>query len=288
MRLTPARPALALLAALATLALPSPARAATLRSGLDGYSLTVPDGWQRADQQGVYVLASEAEGGAIVISWAPGLTAEQMRRQAAEGMAIQGVRLTPIGAPQTLAGAAGVAVDLQGVGADGAPFRARAVGVAGQGGGLVVIGLAPPDRIAAVGARVDAIAGSARFFAPERGAVAAISGSVCASSGGGGGYGSAAWAASSRMAFDGAGGASRSSSFAAGGGFQDSAGAYAGGWSGATSGGAEAGSYAVSGERVQIRWADGSMTECTVQQRQGGQITGLRCGDQLWAAGLCG
>lgn len=268
-----------------------PVQAGPLRVPLDGYSLTVPDTWKHAEQAGVHVLGSDTEAGLILISYTAGLNLEAMRAQALAGLVQEGLVLMPTAAPVEMkaGSSSGIRVDLQGRAADGTLVGARAVGVAGPAGGVVVLGLTTAEKAAGLGPRVDSIAASVRFFTPEQGTVAALSGTICTWTGSGGGYGSASYSATSRMHFDGLGRVGSGSTFVASGTFREG-GESAGGWSTAAGGGANnrLGSYAVSGERVSVRWADGGMLECTVGMRQAsGAITELRCGTQLWGAGLC-
>jgi hypothetical protein len=244
------------------------AAAATVGSAVDGWAVTVPDGWQSADQgDGTWVVGSPVETGLVVLSWAPGATFADLQAQAASPLRDGGLVLATVAGPteRSYGAARGVAADYQGAAADGASVAAHAVAIAAPTGGLVVTGLAPAAALPPLSARVDAIAASAVFGPPSRGAVHTLRGALCAPTPGG------SRSEAQRMTFDGAGTVTTSSPFAE-----------------APSSGAPPATYAVSGEAVVVRWPGGAERRCTVAARTAdGLVTALRCADRLWTAASC-
>jgi len=254
---------------------------------MDGWSLTMPDGWKHAEQQGVHALGSDTEAGLILITYTPGLTFEAMLASASSGLNEQGLLLLPMNVPVQgkIGNQNSVTVDLQGKAMDGTTVQSHAVGVAGPSGGLVILGLTTPAQIKNLSDRVDQIARTVSFSAPQLGSVALLQGTVCAWNG------SSSYSATSRMSFDGQGHVSYGSEFSAGGSFKDSTGNVTSDWSvmtGNQNQNSSYGSYAIDQNTVRIRWPNGSEQSCTVHHRAGnGQITELYCGSQLYGAALC-
>jgi hypothetical protein len=91
-----------------------------------------------------------------------------MESQAAAGAAQIGMSLAgpPISAP--MKGGRALVTELVGTAPDGTRLRGRAVGVAGGGGVVAVVGLTTPEKFALLRTRVDALAGSVSFFKPVR------------------------------------------------------------------------------------------------------------------------
>jgi hypothetical protein len=266
---------------------PRAATGARHRAELDGYELRAPAGWKLVDKGGRLLLGSDVEAGLIVAWYAPGLGLVELQQHARRGLDEDGVALRPLGEARGLkvAGGQALAVDLGGQGADGVALQARAVGVVGPRGSVVVVGLTTPDKLAGLGGRVEQVAAAVRFFEPKvpKGNHL-LRGALCHWSGGGGG------SSTRRMSFDGQGRVAWGSEFAASGRFTDSGGQQTGSW-GAMSGNqydpASVGSYAVDGDRVRIRWP-GETQDCSVHFRQAdGRISELKCGERVYGAGLC-
>lgn len=265
-----------LLASLAALA------ADTISSPSDGWTVTVPAGWRYADQAGAWLLGHDTEAGMILVSYSPGGTLAEIRQQAKQGLTELGLapKAPPVEVavgPQTA-----VLVDMIGRAEDGTELHARIGAVAAPGGALVVMGLTTAEHIASLTTRVDALTRSATFRTPERGDVAALRGLLCAWSGG------SVMSRTSRWSFDGAGRVAQGSETVAGGQLTDGLGNQTGAWQAGGQGGGPGGTYSVAGDRVAIRWGDGSESTCAVHLRQSdGRVTELMCGLTLYAAGLC-
>lgn len=249
-----------------------------------GWSATAPDGWKHAEQAGTIVLGHDTEAGMIVVSYSPGTTLDELRQQAKLGLSEDGLALLPKGPPTEFAvgSATAVQVDLSGMAQDGTQIHARVSGVAGPQGALVVLGLTTAEHIASLSTRVDALTRSATFPTPERGAVSSLRGLLCAWSGG------SVMSTTRRLSFDGAGSVGQGSEMVAGGQFRDGGGNQTGSWQAGSQGGGAGGSYALAGDTVTIRWADGGELRCAVNMRQNdGRITELMCGQTLYGAALC-
>jgi hypothetical protein len=257
-----------------------------------GWSSTAPDGWQAVQQDGAWVLVPQGEAGAVMVSFLAGATLSQLQDEGQRGLNEQGLRLSPTGAPSafTATGGAAFQQDFQGGAADGSSLAAHVVAVVGAPGGVIVLGITTPELLPSLSIQVDTVARGVRYSAPKlpvaKGKLADLNGALCRFSGGSG------YAATQRLSFDGIGGVSWDSSFAAGGSFQDSSGDYAGGWSsvsGDQTQPSDRGVYSFDGAALHIAWADGSTRDCTAAGAQaGGRVTELKCGDKLFAAGLCG
>jgi len=143
-----------------------------------------PMKFQVFDKDGVLILKSETEPGAVLIRVLRGQDIETLRKGFAGGLTEDGLRLAPIGVARAFTGAGhkAYAGDMSGTAADGTELRARAVAVStGHGDAAVVLGLASPADIVPHAAMTDAVARSLSFDKPPR--TAATPG---ASPGGGG------------------------------------------------------------------------------------------------------
>jgi hypothetical protein len=254
------------------------AGAATVGSPIDGWAVTVPEGWRAVPQDGAWVLGADGQPGLVLVTWTHGATYADLVAQASAGLTDQGMVLAPVSKPIpfTVGAAKAVAADYQGTSADGAGVGAHAVGVAGPSGGLVVLGLAPAVAAPELARKVDAIAGSVTFGAGDAGAVASLAGSLCASSPG------EVYTATRAMTFDGAGRLTTGTSFV------DTTAAKQGGgapWS--VESAAPGATYAVAGEDVVVRFPGGAERRCTVAGRDGSRITALTCAGTRWDAASC-
>ncbi len=136
----------------------------TVTDERNGFSITLPDGWNAQQFALGFALGSpKHEGGLLVI---PHTTAdfEQTKKLAAEGfIAKPTVEMQAVGAVQTT-GANKLGVDLAGT-MNGQAVRGRmVVGMSPYGGGLIVLAAAPQAQYSADYARLaEAVLASARY-----------------------------------------------------------------------------------------------------------------------------
>jgi hypothetical protein len=287
-------PVFAFAAALAVTTLQAPpaaaqaARTGLYKSAFDGWQVTVPSAWKYVVSEGSLVLGSDTEAGLITVEFTSGLTIAQMEATASQGIAEEGVMLSPMGAPKRtkIAGNPAVVADFSGQTVDGTPIRGRGVGIAGAQGGVVVLAITSPEKIGGLRKRVDQIARSVKLFKPKASAGSArLVGPMCSYSGG------SVASTTRRMVFDGKGRVSFGAETVMGGTFQNEYGDQTGSWGGATGNQNEAtsvGRYDVKGKVITIRWP-GSVETCRVHNTgRGGRVTEMYCGDKIWAPSLCG
>lgn len=270
---------------LLTLVVPSAAFAAEIKSDSEGWSVKVPAAWKHGETAGRYVLGSDTEAGLIVAWFAQGVTWEQMKQSASDGINEQGLVMSPMGeavASKVKAGRT-LSVTLSGMGSDGVEIRGYAIGILAPNGSLGLLGLTTPDKFANLKKRVDAMAESVDFFKPKVGAgVAMLQGPICSYSGGN------IASTTRRFNFDGKGNVTFGAETIAGSdlGVNGSDGS----WSAVMGNQHDAssrGTYSVVGDRVVVRINDNTY-DCRVHFRQqNGAITELKCGSQLWGRGLC-
>ncbi len=258
-----------------------------LRSETDGFQVTVPDGWRSAAEGGGWVLGSDTEAGLILLSYGAGLTADALKMQASEGVRDEGLTLALSGSPTdaTIAKRPAVMADYEGMAADGTALRAHAVGVVGPSGAVIAFGVTTPAQIGALAKRVDGLSATTTFFKPDKGTVAALSSALCSWAGGD------SYSSTQRMTFDGTGRVAWGSEFVGGGDLKNGLGETNATWSvinGNQYETSSVGSYSVQGDKVHVKWPDGTEQHCGVHVRQSnGSVTELKCGDKLYATGLC-
>jgi hypothetical protein len=268
-----------LVAACASLAISARVQAGSdaYRAEQEGWQVETPKAWKHVAQGGRVLFGSDTEAGMILAWFAPGATIEQMTETARQGVHEQGMVLEPSAAPSPAHVKAGkaVSVELAGRAADGTQLRAKGYGILGPSGGVALLGLTTPEQYAAMRARLDAMAQTVSFFAAKKPAGGAqLAGALCSYSGG------QVSSTTRRMSFDGQGRVAWGSELVASG---KGWGAFAGNQYSPSS----QGTYAVTGDQVEIQFPD-SVLRCAVHMRQpSGRITELQCGKQLWAAGLC-
>ncbi len=156
-------------------------------------------------------------------------------------------------------------------------------------GVVTVVGLTTKAQEKALHPRVEQTTRTVTFAkAPATttgGDVGALRGASCAYKGG------SVASSTTRATFDGRGRVGLGSETAFGGNLADQYGddvARYGGSSGNQYAPTSGGTYRVDGQRVVIRWGDGTTTTCAIHMRQpGGQITELMCDGTLYGAGLC-
>jgi hypothetical protein len=135
-----------------------------------GYA--VPAGWQVAQQTGrVHVLTQAGAGPQAGIFVAPGMygTFNDAAVDLNKGFIALGLSGMPTGqpAPSTINGMSAMSVDYTGQTQMGVPLQARTVGMlTPHGTGLIVLGVAVPQAMAAVAAVVDQLAQSITVSGP--------------------------------------------------------------------------------------------------------------------------
>lgn len=266
----------------------------TYKSDELGLSVTMPKGWKFVVQGDSLLAGHDTEAGLLVVSWDAGATVASLKESALAGFEQDGFSTRAKGPAKilTLGKNKAVAADFEGMAVDGTPVAAAAIGVVGPRGAVNVLGITDVAHIAGLKKRVDQVAKSVRFTTPKQPAVAAggkgagaLRGSLCSYSGG------SVMSRTSRANFDGAGHVSLGSEVAIGGSLSDQygneTGRYVGG-GGNQYAPSDGGTYSIRGDRVDIRWGDGSSTACKVNMRQSsGAITELMCDGKLYATGLC-
>lgn len=138
------------------------------RDDLAGWLVRTPDKWKFAVQGANVVFGSDTEAGVILVSFMPSVTYQQM--EAGIDAYIAQLGATQLGPAKRFAVKAGKALVVEMTGAlpDGSQLHARSIGVAGPGGIVSVTGITTPQQIAGLRRRVDQIAQSTQFFAPQR------------------------------------------------------------------------------------------------------------------------
>ncbi len=134
----------------------------------EGWQVHTPAKWKYAVKGNRVLFGSDTEAGFIVVWFAPNVTYEQMESNAATGAAQLGMSLAgpPIG--DKMKGGKALVTELLGTAPDGTKMRGRAIGVAGPGGTVAVLGITTPEKFDTLRGRVDSLARSVSFFKPKR------------------------------------------------------------------------------------------------------------------------
>jgi hypothetical protein len=263
----------------------TPALAQTTVSSMKGFEFKTPKGWNHVDQGGRYLMGSETDAGMIIVSFVDGATKSSLTQAASEGFVEQGVMLSPVSKPESIKtkGGNGVSVKLKGDDGYGTTIAARATGIIGQKGAVVVLAVTTPEQIAKLEKRVSTVVNSVRFVkAKSSKGAGALRGTLCNSSGttevsAHVEFGSSRFRS---VTFDGRGNATYGSQFSA------SHGGSAGSNSGVVESSAR-GKYTVKGDRVTVSFPDITANCKVIERQSNGLITGLKCGEDLWGASLC-
>jgi hypothetical protein len=138
------------------------------RDDLAGWLVRTPDQWKYAVQGATVLFGSDTEAGIILVALTPGVTYAQM--EAGIDAYIAQLGATQLGPAKPFSARAGKAlvVEMSGTLPDGTNLNARSIGVAGAGGILSITGITTPDKLAGLRRRVDQLAQSVQFFAPQR------------------------------------------------------------------------------------------------------------------------
>jgi len=284
--------ALSALVVMAFLAVPASGqevRTGTFRSDA-GWSVTLPPGWKFVERGGTLVAGHDVEPGMLLVAFEPGATEERLRATVRDGLPLEGVLFRARGPGRRAAGSAVFAADFDGVADDGTPLVAMTASTLHASGVVTVVGLTTKAQEKALHPRVEQTTRTVTFAkAPATttagGDVGALRGALCAYKGG------SVASSTTRATFDGRGRVGLGSETAFGGNLTDQYGddvARYGGSSGNQYAPTSGGTYRVDGQRVVIRWGDGTTTTCAIHMRQpGGQITELMCDGTLYGAGLC-
>ena len=134
----------------------------------EGWQVRTPAKWKFAVNGSRVLFGSDTEAGIIVVWFAPHVTYEQMESQAASGAAQIGMSLAGPPISAAMKGGKALITEVLGTAPDGSQLRGRAIGVAGDAGVVAMVGLTTPEKLPALRARVDALAGSVSFFKPKR------------------------------------------------------------------------------------------------------------------------
>lgn len=278
--------ALVVMAFLAAPAFAQEARTGTFRSDA-GWAVTLPGGWKYVERGGTVVAGHDVEPGMILVAFEPGATEETLRTTVRDGLPLEGVLFRARGPGRRAAGSALFAADFDGVADDGTPLVAITASTLHGSGAVTVVGLTTKAQEKTLRPRVEQTARTVTFAkAPTAGGdLGALRGALCAYKGG------SVASSTTRATFDGRGRVSLGSETAFGGSLTDQYGddvARYGGSSGNQYAPTSGGTYRVEGQRVVIRWGDGTTTTCTIHMRQtSGQITELMCDGTLYGSGLC-
>lgn len=138
------------------------------RAEYEGWQVRTPARWKFAVQGARLLFGSDSEAGLIVVWFIPGVGYQEMESQAAAGAAQIGMTLAGPPISADLKGGRALVSELVGTAPDGSKVRGRAIGVAGAGGVVAVVGLTTPEKFSVLRDRVDALAASASFFKPKR------------------------------------------------------------------------------------------------------------------------
>lgn len=256
-------------------------------SSMDGYEFQKPAGWKHVDQGQRYLLGSDTEAGLIAVWFHAGATMATLEQGARQPYTEEGIRLMPAGEPKKFkaGGLPAVSVALTGQAQDGSKLKGKATSILGKGGAVGVLALTSPEKFAALEPRMDAIVKSIKFVKSTAPAGAnQLHGTLCNY------YGNSNIGASSnfnysrtrKVSFDGRGRAAYGavSTFS----YDDDIGSSTG-----ISGDGDPtsqGTYSVRGDVVTVKFPEANYT-CKVIERLGGTISGVKCGEDLWAKSLC-
>jgi hypothetical protein len=136
-----------------------------------GVTLTLPPGWRSADRDGLLLVASDTEAGAILVRFLPRTTRAELLSGYQAGLQEAGFVARPVAAATDFDARGGPAVAgvLEGRRQDGAAVRIRTVGVLSRyGGAVVVTGLTTPEHYPTLAARTEAVARAVTFREPPR------------------------------------------------------------------------------------------------------------------------
>jgi hypothetical protein len=135
-----------------------------------GLSFLIPGDWKLGERGGALLLGSDTEAGLMIIRFLRRTNLHTLAEGYQEGMQEEGLQLTPTTQPENFSagGNQGLAGELAGMAQDGARIRARAVGVASPfGDAAVILGLTTEEKYAGLKPRVDALASTFSFAAPQ-------------------------------------------------------------------------------------------------------------------------
>jgi len=136
-----------------------------------GVTLTLPPGWRSADKDGLLLVGSDTEAGAIVVRYLPRATRDDLIAGYQAGLQEAGFVARPVTAATAFDARGGPALAgvLEGRRQDGATLRFRTVGVLSRYGGAVVItGLTTPEHYPTLADRTEAVARAVTFREPPR------------------------------------------------------------------------------------------------------------------------
>jgi hypothetical protein len=144
-----------------------PARGKRYRSADDGFALRAPKGFSVGEEGGRVFLRRGGE--TIAAQFHPDLRYAQMEAFCEQATRFAGAGFVRVGAPSRWKAAAGRALALDLSGPAALPVRARAVGIAGPRGALVLLGWAAAGEGDSnpIAGLVDSVAASVRFFKPR-------------------------------------------------------------------------------------------------------------------------
>ena len=265
------------------------ANGALYKSDTEGWQIQPGKAWKHAVQNGKLTIGSDTEAGLMLAWLQAGLTLEQAKEYAKQPYQEEGLVLMPGAAtPFTTKAGKAFVVEYTGKAMDGSTIKSRSVSIAAGKGVLYVVADTTEPQFAALSKKLDEMAKTVSFSTPKVAAAGAgaslIQGPMCAWSGGGN------YSSSSKMFFDGKGYVSWGSESSFSGSIKDGGGnttATYGGYGGNQNMPSDVGAYTVQGDAVNIKWGDGTVQNCTVHHRNGGQIAELMCGKKLYGRGLC-
>jgi hypothetical protein len=136
-----------------------------------GVTLTLPPGWRSADRDGLLLVGSDTEAGAIMVRFLPRATRADLLSGYQAGLQENGFVARPVAAATEFESRGGQALAgvLEGQRQDGVLLRFRTVGVLSRyGGALVVTGVTTTEHYPTLAARTEAVARAVAFREPPR------------------------------------------------------------------------------------------------------------------------